>query len=169
MGKKILIASLPLLLLASCSQKDALQGDSLSSGDEEGSSFRGDQVDGGMATFSASSLPSTPSKEEKETKISGHAFLYYNVYKDEEDNFVLKDDTSYIRNYTLVFGLLFAKGLARAYDISDGKDGFELCQDFYGGNETQSYSVWRGFEIAIDKTLSSHHYDENIGKIVHWC
>ena len=163
--KKTLLLALPLLLLSSCLQENAFENQS---GSIESESFN-DEPDGGTVTFTASALPMTPKKEETKVTILGHEFVYCNVYNDGQDNFVLQDDTSYIRNYDIIFGLSFSKGLARAYDISNGKDGLELCEDFHEGEEEQSYSVYQGFEITIDKTLSSHHYDENIGKIVHWC
>ena len=156
MAKKIFIVPLSLLLLSSCASNG-------------GASSYDDQPDGGMVTFTASSLPKIPEKKEKEVTISGHVFTYYNVYNDGEGNFVLLDDTSYIRNYDIYFGLLFDAGLARAYDISGGKEGYDLCEDYQVSETQQSYSVYGGFEIAIDKTMSSHHCDENIGKIVHWC
>lgn len=159
MSRKIAAAFIPLFLLSSCLQ-----------GEEGGSaSFSEEQRDGLTQIFDAFSLPKSPVKEEREAKILGHSFLYYNVCADMEGGFVLQDDTSYIRNYDLYFGLSFSKGLARAYDISGGKEGYDLCEDYEESETQQSYSVYGGFEIAIDKTLSSHHYDESIDKIVHWC
>ena len=122
-----------------------------------------------MVTFTVFSLPKSPEKKEKEVTISGHTFTYYNVYNDGEGNFFLQDGTSYIRNYDIYFGLLFDAGLARAYDISGGKEGYDLCEDYQVSETRQSYSVYGGFEIATDKSMSSCHYNENIGKIVHWC
>lgn len=58
---------------------------------------------GGMKEIRATKLDTTPVLENKSTSISGFAITYYNVYKDENDSFVLADDTSYIivegRNY----------------------------------------------------------------------
>lgn len=156
MAKKILVACLPLLFLSSCASNG-------------GASSYDDQPDGGMVTFTVFSLPKSPEKKEKEVTISGHTFTYYNVYNDGEGNFFLQDGTSYIRNYDIYFGLLFDAGLARAYDISGGKEGYDLCEDYQVSETRQSYSVYGGFEIATDKSMSSCHYNENIGKIVHWC
>ncbi len=159
MSRKIAAAFITLLLLSSCLQGE--EGGSASSSEE--------QRDGGMQVFDASALPRSPIKEEREAKILGHSFFYYNVYADMEGGFVLQDETSYIRNYDLYFGMSFNNGLARAYDISGGKEGYDLCEDYEESEAQQSYSVYGGFEIAIDKTLPSRHYDESIGKIMHWC
>ncbi len=164
MHRKNVLLLLPSFLLLSCAQGNEI--DDVSSHESGSTSL---QVDGGTHTFDAFSLPNVPNEKEEELQIDGHAFIFYNVYNDGQGNFVLKDNTSYIRNYSLIFGLRFAKGLSRAYDISGDKDGLTLCEDYYEGEDEQSYSVYHGFEIAIDKTLSSHHYDENIGKITHWC
>ncbi len=166
MNGKCFLLSLASPLLLSCVQGNGDQNDSISLSKN---SSMDTEVDGGAHTFTAASLPRTPKETEEEMPIDGHIFICYNVYNDGEGNFVLKDDTSYIKNYSLCFGLRFAKGLARAYDISENKDGQELCQLLHEGENEQYYSVSGGFEIAIDKSLSSHHYDENIGKITHWC
>lgn len=118
--------------------------------------------------FKATSLPLTPICNKKEIDISGHTFFYYNVYNDGEGNFVLKDDFSYIKNYDIIFGLSFAQGYAKAYDISSDNDGFTLCEERYSDKRRQCYSVYNGFEIAIDRSLSSIKTDVNIGCIEHW-
>ena len=159
MSRKIATAFTPLFFLSSC-----LQGEGGGS-----ASFSEEQRDGLTQVFDAFCLSKSPIKEEREVKILGHSFLYYNVYAEGEGGFVLQDDTSYMRNYDLYFGLSFSKGLGRAYDISGGKEGYDLCEDCQESEMQQSHSVYGGFEIAIDKTLSFHHYDESIGKIVHWC
>ena len=122
-----------------------------------------------MTTFDASSLPSEPVQEEKEAKISGHVFVYYNVYKSSDGGFVLKDNTSYIQNKDLVFGMKFKSDFALAYPIEDGivsDTPMEIMEEKDG---YRSYSVNCGFEIRIPKNISMLYQDISIGKIVHWC
>ncbi len=125
---------------------------------------------GGTTTFYANSLPSVAVAEEKEVKISGHTFVYYNVYKDNEDNFILKDDSSYIINRDIIFGLKFSSGVARAYTIQEKEGEPQECNLMEDNGEFRYYSIEvYGFMICVDKTLSSTHQDVNIGKIAHWC
>ena len=156
MKKRFLFLLPAACLLFSCS--------SASSGDS-GSL----QTPGEFVTFTAASLSLSPSAKEQSATIEGHVFTYYNVYKDNEDNFILKDATSYIRNYDITFGLRFGSKLAVAYDLSKGKDGSSPCEVYYETEEAVSYTVSNGFEIALDKSASTNYADVNIGKIVHWC
>ncbi len=129
----------------------------------------GRDAPGGSTTFTAASLPLSPSKVETETTIEGHSFTYFNVYRDEQDDFVLKDATSYIRNFDIAFALRFESTLAVAYDIHDGKDGSSPCDSYARADGGVDYSVYYGFEIAIDKSAAETYTNVNIGKLEHWC
>ncbi len=123
-------------------------------------------IDGGKVVFSASSLSGIPFESERKVTIKGHEFVYYNVYRSENDEFVLKDSTFYIRNHDIVFGLSFANELACCYDISKGTEDPKPIEPFASG----SYSIENyGFEISINKLVSMQYNDINIGKITHWC
>lgn len=115
-------------------------------------------------------MPSEPVKEERKVTIKKVEFIYYNVYKDGEDNFILKDSSSYLRTYDLTFGVRFLFNGARAYDISKGKDGSEECEIMEEKEKEIAYSIISsGFEIAIDKSKPSEYKDVNIGQIQNWC
>ncbi len=126
--------------------------------------------DGGYRTYDASSLSKAASKEEKTVKINGSAFIIYNVYKDDDNNFILKDNSSYIRNKTMVFGIKIASGLGRIYDISKGSSDVKECEVLFDEDGWRGYSIpTQGFEISIAKETSTLYRDVNIGKIVSWC
>ena len=115
-------------------------------------------------------MPSEPVKEERSVTIKKAEFTYYNVYKDDEDNFILKDSSSYLRTYSFTFGVRFLFNGARAYDISEGKDGSEECNVMEEKEKEIAYSISApGFEIAIDKSKPSEYKDVNIGQIQNWC
>lgn len=128
------------------------------------------EAPGGSTTFTAASLPSVPSEEERTAVIEGHTFVYSNVYKDSEDNFVLKDNSAYIRNYDITFGLRLNCELALVYSIAEGEDGSEECELLYENGTERAYSISSpGIEICVSKMISMLYQDVNIGKIEHWC
>ena len=149
MKRKFLVFFLPLLCLASgCFE----------------------QTDGGTVTFYASSLPKEPVKKLASVQIEGHTFHYYNAYRDDHDNFVLKDKTSYISNYDIIFGLRFASGDARAYQIKEGARETLECTLMQDKDGERYYSIeGYGFQIMINRGLGDSVTDVNIGKIKHWC
>ena len=124
---------------------------------------------GGTTTFDASSLPNAPAQEEREAKISGHVFLYYNVYKNEDGDFVLKDNSSYIQNKDLVFGMKFKSSFVVAYAMEDGVVSDTPMEIMEEKDGYRSYSVHYGFEICIPKDISMLYQDVCIGKIIYWC
>ena len=60
---------------------------------------------GGSITFTADLIGRTPVQQEKSFTYKGHKFIYYNVYNDGGGNFVMADNTSYIVNKDIQFGL----------------------------------------------------------------
>ena len=127
-------------------------------------------TNGGYRTYDASPLPKTASKEEKTVKINGSTFVIYNVYKDDDNNFILKDNSSYIQNKSMVFGVKIASGLGRIYDISKDSSDIKECEVMFDEGGWRGYSIQtQGFEISIDKQISMLYQDINIGKIVSWC
>ena len=120
--------------------------------------------------FSAKKIGKTPYKEKRNITISQHTFTYYNVYSDDEGNFILKDETSYILNFDIVFGLKFNNhnGDVLLYDVSENKNEIIEPMD-EGSDEYASYSVNNGFKIQIKPEINSIRNDINLGLISHWC
>mgnify|MGYP004444154157 FL=1 len=125
---------------------------------------------GGIIVFSAKKIGKTPYKEKRNITISQHTFTYYNVYSDDEGNFILKDETSYILNFDIVFGLKFNNhnGDVLLYDVSENKNEIIEPMD-EGSDEYASYSVNNGFKIQINPEINSIRNDINLGLISHWC
>lgn len=172
--KKSLLAlpclSLLLSCLASSPNKSELSESSIKESHTGSVSEPELNREGMYHVFDASALPETPIEEERNITIDGFDFTYYNVYKDSEDGFVLKNEDSYIRNTTIAFGLLFHSELAAAYKLDDEGRKAEEHELRYEKEDYRSYSIFpRGFEIAIDGSLSAHYEDVSIGKIEHWC
>ncbi len=128
----------------------------------------GSSTNGGKVVFNAASLPNVAVEREQKATINGHEFIYYNVYRSENDEFVLKDNSSFILNYDIVFGLSFSNSNSPAccYDVSEGTKDPKPIEPF----DSNSYSIENyGFEISINKLISMQYNDVNIGKITHWC
>ncbi len=125
---------------------------------------------GGVTTFYASALPKTPVKETRDAVIMGHTFTYYNVYRDDQDNFILKDKTSFISNNDIIFGFRFASGNARAYCFEEGSSEPYECTLMQDKDGERYYSIKEcGFQVMIDRSLDESVMDVNIGKMKHWC
>ncbi len=125
---------------------------------------------GGTEFYSAKRIGTVAYQEERSITISKHEFIYYNVYSDEKGNFILKDETSYIKNNDLQFGLRFHHSdEVVIYDIT--KDPMTMlepiCTDYENGD--YGYQVDRGFMITINPSFSTKINDINIGQIGHWC
>lgn len=130
----------------------------------------GEARSGGSETISASALPTSPVEKCQSFVWEGHTFSYSNVYRDSDDNFILKDRFSYILNYDLVFGVRFSDGGARAYKSKEGADPMEECTLMQVDGGQRYYSIEEyGFQIMINRSLDSTVSDVNIGKITHWC
>ena len=125
---------------------------------------------GGVTTLYASSLPKTPVKETRDAVIEGHAFSYYNVYRDDQDNFILKDKTSFISNNDIIFGFRFASGEARAYRFEEGSSEAYECTLMQDKGGERYYSIKEyGFQVMIDRSFDESVTDVNIGKMKIWC
>ena len=169
--RKTFLVSLPCLsLLLSCSAATQNRSELSENSIEESVSETELLLPGAYHIFDASSLPETPIEEERSATIDGFDFTYYNVYKDNENGFVLKSKESYIRNTSIMFGLVFHSELAAAYKLDEEKGNTEEHDLSYESEGYRSYSIFpRGFEIAIDKSLSTEYTDVSIGNIEHWC
>lgn len=116
--------------------------------------------------FSAKGISKTPEKVEKTVTIKGTTFTYYNVYNDGNGNFVLADNTSYIKNENLQFGIRFGGEDSAVIKPLDSEQCYEPMSKEYD-NGDWGYQVYMGFIITIanDSALTN----VNIGKITHWC
>ena len=65
----------------------------------------GSEIDGVSLEITANHISSIPVKEMKTFKVEGHTFIYYNVYNDGNGNFVMADNSSFISNNSIQFGL----------------------------------------------------------------
>ena len=153
MNKKYILLALPMLLLSSC---------------------------GESCVFDAAKITTTPIKEEKTVKVrykmKRYPIRYFNVYNDGNDNFVLKDDSSYIIAPHIAFGMKFTALNARAYYVSDDEKNGQECAPLFDeeddiSGETKYYKCWgySYFEVRIDKSTPGLYTDVNIGKITQWC
>ncbi len=127
-------------------------------------------TNGGVTVLYASALPKTPVKEIRDMAIKGHTFRYYNVYRDDQDNFILKDKTSFISNKDIIFGFRFASGNARAYHFEEGSSEPYECTLMLEEAGERYYSIEEfGFQVMIDRSLEESVTDVNIGKMKYWC
>ncbi len=121
---------------------------------------------GGTTTYSAFLLPYSPQKVERTVKIKGEEFIYYNVYNDGEGNFVLADESSYIKCEYMSFGVRF-QPTACIYDLETETKLEPTSKNYENGD--WGYSAFCGFVIRLDTSDSIVRTDVNIGKIGHWC
>ena len=149
MKKAILL--LPIFLLSSCTI--------------------GSEVDGVTLKITANHISSMPVKEMKTFKVEGHTFIYYNVYNDGNGNFVMADNSSFISNNSIQFGLrvksMWVYEINRNGDSKDTPIQYKyLDEDGYYSYSIESF----GFEIyGVSKSISLEYKDINVGKIYHWC
>ena len=129
--------------------------------------FSCDSSNGGTITFDASQISKTPKEEVQTFKYKNHSFIYYNVYNDGDGNFVMADNSSYIYNDDIQFGLKV--GTPYVYQKEDGEEKLLDYKDCNGGQYIFSI-IDHGFTIrgcALEISLSIENV--NIGKITHWC
>lgn len=124
-------------------------------------------------TFSANLISKEPSKTVKTFEYKDYSFSYYNVYNDGNGNFVMADNTSYILNLNITFGIRVKTPYVYTYRANDETFTPKLIEskqyDDYKGYYNFSISD-HGFKIygaAIDDPTPMK--DVNIGQIVHWC
>ena len=125
---------------------------------------------GESITFTARLISRKPVQEEKSFKYKDHTFTYYNVYNDGKGNFVMADNSSYIRNTDIAFGMRTKSQYV--YRYTEEGTGERLEWSSYYQDETYcDYSIRKGgFEIrGGDITSTEPHSNVNIGKIIHWC
>ncbi len=124
--------------------------------------------DGGVTVITADLIPTTPVKEIKTFTFEGHTFTYYNVYSDGEGNFVMADNTSYILNNDIIFGL----SVKSEYVYSINDDEQTLIDYNYKGDDGYCYYSIESYGIeirGISTGVSAEYKNINIGKITHWC
>ena len=124
---------------------------------------------GGSITFSAEKIGTTPVKEARSFTYKGYEFIYYNVYNDGAGNFVMADNSSYIANKDIQFGLKVKTQFVYK-DTDDGNKEL-LSYNFLDDDGYYSYSIVEtGFVICgVGIEYSMLYTDINIGKITHWC
>ncbi len=132
------------------------------------------QPEGGSTTFSATLITETAYKTEKSFTYKNHSFKYYNVRSDGSGNFVMVDNTSYIANFDITFGLKVKTPYVYTHKENDETFESTLVTKMYDTANDEgyySYSVSeRGFIIrGCDKDSTTTIKDINIGKIIIWC
>ena len=125
---------------------------------------------GGSITFTADLIGRTPVQQEKSFTYKGHKFIYYNVYNDGSGNFVMADNTSYIVNKDIHFGLRvkspFVYNLAQEGEEPVLIEPTSKQEDGYYNYAIRDF----GFQIrGIGLSVSMLYSDINIGTITHWC
>lgn len=123
---------------------------------------------GNRIVVTADLIPTTPVKEIKSFTFKGHTFVYYNVYNDGDGNFVMADNSSYIANNDIIFGLSVKSEYV--YNVKDNEK--TLINYNYKGNDGYcNYAVQNyGIEIrGIAVEISMLYENINVGKITHWC
>ncbi len=123
---------------------------------------------GGVTVITADLISTTPVEEIKTFTSEGHTFIYYNVYNDGEGNFVMADNTSYIANNDIIFGLSVKS--AWVYSVKDNEQ--TLIDYNYKGDDGYCYYSIESYGIeihGISTSISMLYENINIGKITHWC
>lgn len=107
----------------------------------------------------------------KTFKEGKHTFIYYNVYNDGNGNFVMADNSSFISNKSIQFGLRIKS--MWVYKINKNGDSEDTPIQYKNLDEDgyYSYSIESfGFNIyGVSRSISLEYKDINIGKIYHWC
>ncbi len=129
--------------------------------------------DGGSTTIKADSISKIATKEVKSFTYKGYKFNYYNVYNDGSGNFVMADNTSYITNFKIQFGLRVKTPYVYTYKEDDESSKMESLQS----NSSSDYVGYYNFSIIEPGIMirgsniddSSEIKDINIGQITTWC
>lgn len=129
---------------------------------------------GGSTTFSATLISETAYKTEKTFGYKGHSFKYYNVRSDGSGNFVMVDNTSYIANFDITFGLRVKTPYVYTYKENDETFESTLVDKMYDTANSEGYYLYSVAERGIiirgsDKDGTTPIKDVNIGKIIIWC
>lgn len=149
MKKAILL--LPIILLSSCRINSGVDGESIE--------------------ITANHISSTPIKEVKTFKEGKHTFIYYNVYNDGNGNFVMSDNSSFICNKSIQFGLRVKSMWVYEINKSGDSEDAPIQYKYLDENGYYNYSIESfGFDIyGVSKSMSLEYKNINIGKIYHWC
>lgn len=134
-------------------------------------------TNGDVVVFTAGSLAKTPVKQEKTIRIEDHYFIFFNVYNDGEGSFVMADNSSYIRNYDVQFGLRVNSKWAHDISKADKNtpndfDNYALLEGspYMGTSALDFFVVNFGIEIrGIGFFISAQYENINIGTIANWC
>lgn len=125
---------------------------------------------GGVTKFTAIKISHNPVKEVKTLKDQGYTFTYYNVYSDNDGNFIMKDNSSFIINDDFQFGMKVKSPFV--YKLNDNNNDEELIEyDYLDEEGYYNYTiVYPGIIIyGIDREASLNYENINIGYIFHWC
>ncbi len=126
---------------------------------------------GGSTVYTAIYIGDTPVREEKKFRFEGRIFTYFNVYNDGENNFVLADEDSYIRNEDLK-GPMKTK-TQYLYTIPNEDEEPEWIEPELWNDDEGYYHFYitkYGFEIRGSDIFEQTEFsDLNIGHIVKWC
>ena len=168
----VLFAALLMFNMSAClADNDTSQTDS-DTLHQDSDSFQNSDTEldppGGVTVITADLISTTPVEEIKTFTSEGHTFIYYNVYNDGEGNFVMADNTSFIANNDIIFGL----SVKSAWDYSVNDNEQTLIDYNYKGDDGYCYYSIESYGIeihGISTSISMLYENINIGKITHWC
>ena len=122
-----------------------------------------------MIKFSANNISHNAIKEEKILNTQGHTFIYYNVYSDNDGNFIMKDNSSYIMNNDIQFGLKIKTPFI--YELNDDGNGKLINYNYLDDEGYYNYAIVNpGIIIyGIGREVSLNYENINIGYIFHRC
>lgn len=126
-------------------------------------------TNGGMIKFSANNISHNAIKEDKILNTQGHTFIYYNVYSDNDGNFIMKDNSSYILNNDIQFGLKVKTPFV--YELNDDGNEKLIKYDYFDDEGYYNYAIVNpGIVIyGIAREVSLNYENINIGYIFHRC
>lgn len=127
---------------------------------------------GGLVEVTAKRVSSKPVEEEKSFRSSGAKFTYYNVYKDEDNNFIMNPSYSYIvidkaPDALLRFNDNYDSIKVSGYNYQGIETLLTPSKDFNFG-DTHTYYPTGYTNIKIEYTASDST-PANIGTLVFWC
>ena len=163
--KKFIIVLFAALLIFNMS---ACLADNDTSQTDSDTGHQDSDIDGGVTVITADLISTTPVEEIKTFTSEGHTFIYYNVYNDGDGNFVMADNTSFIANNDIIFGLSVKS--AWVYSVKDNEQ--TLINYNYKGDDGYCYYSIESYGIeihGISTSISMLYENINIGKITHWC
>ena len=121
---------------------------------------------GELIKFEAKKVGKIATLVEKNIKINGHEFTYYNVECASDGGWVLRDKTSYIINTDIAFGFRYKNAGTKITAYGDKEEPRDMGP-YYKDETYNSYQVYNGFKITIDESLDIS--EVNLGIFEHWC